>query len=78
MLENCSEDCDGIAVIKICDSALVDGDDEASLFDDDNNDENDNEDTEFIRKQSSVGNDLTVSIDKKNNKYHRLHNINIL
>lgn len=61
MLENCSEDCDGIAVIKICDSALVDGDDEAFLFDN-INDENDNEDGKFTRKQSFVGNDLTVRI----------------
>lgn len=78
LLESCSKDCDGMAVIKICDSELVYGDDEASLFDDVNNDENDNEDGEFIRKQSSVGNDLNVRIDEKNNRYHRLHNINVL
>lgn len=60
LLENCSEDCDGMAVIKICDSALVDGDDGASLFDDD--DDNDEADGEFMESQCSVGNDLTVRI----------------
>lgn len=44
-----------MAVIKICDSSLVDGDDGASLFDDD-------EDNEFSESQNSLGNDLTVRI----------------
>lgn len=45
-----------MAVLKICDSALVDGDDGASLFDDDD------EDSEYQESQSSMGNDLTVRI----------------
>lgn len=45
-----------MAVIKICDSSFVDGDDGASLFDDD-----DDEDSKFLENQNSSGNDLTVS-----------------
>lgn len=47
-----------MAVIKICDSALVDGDDGASLFDDNN--ENNN----YFENQNSLGNDLSVRIIK--------------
>lgn len=43
-----------MAVIKICDSALVDGEDGASLFDD--NDKN----SDFLESQSSLGSDLSV------------------
>lgn len=46
-----------MAVIQICDSALVDGDDGASLFDDD-----DYDDITFLASQISFGNDLTVRI----------------
>jgi len=46
-----------MAVLKICDSALVDGDDGASLFDDDEDDEN----GDYLGSQSSMGNDLIVS-----------------
>lgn len=46
-----------MAVIKICDSSLVDGDDGAPLFDDD-----DYENSEFIDSQNCLGNDLTVRI----------------
>lgn len=55
LLKNCSEDCDGMAVIKIGDSSLVDGDDGASLFDDD-------EDDELSESHYFLGNDLTVRI----------------
>lgn len=47
-----------MAVIKICDSALVDGDDGASLFDDNN--ENNN----CLENQNCLGNDLSVRIIK--------------
>lgn len=60
LLDNCSEDCDGMAVIKICDSSLIDGDDGASLFDDD-----DYENNQFLDNQNSLGNDLTVRIKYK-------------
>jgi len=49
-----------MAVLKICDSALVDGDAGASLFDDDD------EDGEEAESQSSEGGDPTVSVC-----YHR-------
>lgn len=43
-----------MAVIKICDSALVDNEDEASLFDD--NDKS----SDLPDSQNSLGNDLSV------------------
>lgn len=47
-----------MAVINICDSALVDGDGGASLFGDNN--ENNN----FLENQNCPGNDLSVRIKK--------------
>ncbi|VVC31045.1 Hypothetical protein CINCED_3A015141 [Cinara cedri] len=54
LLESCLEDCDGMAVIKIYDNALLDGDDVGSLFDED-----DKEYSEFLKSQNYYGNDLT-------------------
>jgi len=58
LVENCSEDCEGMAVLKIGDSSSADGDDGASLFDD-------FEDHEFLDSQHIFGNDLTVRMTNK-------------
>lgn len=56
LLENCSKDCVEMAVIKIYDNPLLDGDVE-SLFDDD-----DDEDYEFLKSQNHYNNYLTVRV----------------
>lgn len=50
-----------MAVIQICDSSLIDGDDGGPLFDDNEDYEN----CEFLNSQNSLGNDLTVRITYK-------------
>lgn len=74
MLDNCSTDCDGMAVLKICDSALADGENGATLFDDDDDDDdveddyNDKNvkikvDNTFKENQNStIRHDLTVRL----------------